>query len=154
VIQPLRTVHRAVFLAWTALLPVVFGAGLLSRHQWPQPPSRMSSIRPDTLVLELERTAHLAGVTVHARLLRSNSNLNELYVQLVPEAPLVAPDVLVYWSAQSSSGGIPIESRLLGAFRPLESYPLPDEAKSSGFLFLYSPAHQELLGAVPLGGKR
>ena len=34
-IQPLRKIHRAVFLVLAVLLPVLFLSGIAFRHSWP-----------------------------------------------------------------------------------------------------------------------
>lgn len=150
-IQPLRKVHRSVFLAWTAILPAVFLGGLLSRPRWPKP-AMISGAVPGRLLV-WEKTESLGKHPTRVRLLRDQTDKESLSVQFAPEDPQVAPDVLVYWVSHPSSGELPDDARLLGSFRPLQVYGLPKEARNSGYVILYSLALRESLGSIALGAQ-
>lgn len=153
-IQPLRTIHRGVFLAWAVILPSVFLNGLLSRPRWPQPaqPAMISGAVPGRLLV-WEKTESLGKHPTRVRLLWDQTDKESLSVQFAPEDPQVAPDVLVYWVSHPSSGELPDDARLLGSFRPLQVYGLPKEARNSGYVILYSLALRESLGSIALGAQ-
>jgi hypothetical protein len=150
-IQPLRKLHRSVFLAWTAILPAVFLGGVLSRPRWPKP-ANAKEAGPGKLLV-WEKTESLRNHPTRIRLLRDQTDKESLSVQFAPENPLVAPDVLVYWVSHPSPADLPSDARLLGSFRPLQVYELPKEAMNRGHVMLYSLALRESLGSIALGAQ-
>lgn len=152
-IQPLRATHRAVFLTWAILLPVLFIEGLLSRHQPPPASGPILQSPAKSKTVRSEKNVKVGTTSCHVKLLQSPDNPAEQYLQLNPEAPVVSPDVLVYWSEQSSPSGLPEHAQLLGSFRPMEIYLLPTNAQGTGYAILYSLAQQKSIGSVSLGAQ-
>jgi len=121
-IQPLRRNHRWVMTGLALVLPVLFLAGLAARS--PVPPDRWrlpGAGEPDPQV---------------AGLLRPYQNL-------------LAPDLIMYWSASPAPDGVlPADAKLLGSPQGLQA---PSRlAVSSGYLLLYSLAHQQLVARIPI----
>ena len=153
-IQPLRNVHRAVFVAWAFLVPVVFAGGLLKRHRAPVAPAAEGRELANSTIV-WERTEAAGGQALHLRLLRRGGASGEAadYIQFASEKPFAAVDLLVYWSATAPSSSVPEDAALLGAFQPGASYRLPANAQENGYAILYSPARQETAAAAFLGGR-
>lgn len=51
-IQPLRTVHRHVFIALAVLLPMILAAAVIARHQFPVATPATFSIPQDAIRLK------------------------------------------------------------------------------------------------------
>lgn len=148
-IRPLRSFHRNVFLALGLLLPVLFASGLLARRNWPAAVSYAQALPAGNVLTE------------HIVVLDGRRDAVDLYadradpgsIQFAPEKPLVAPDVLVYWSEVSSSSALPGDALLLGPFLPGMHYRVPLQGRVRGYLVLYSPARQEVLGSFSFEGQ-
>ena len=94
------------------------------------------------------------GTKVHVRIVRNRENGPEWELELSPESPLLAPDVLVYWSNTNATSDLPADSKLLGSYDPAKRYPLPARAFQEGgqrFVILYSLGWKRLLGSVAIG---
>jgi hypothetical protein len=152
-IQPLRAAHRAVFLAWSVFLPALFAGGLACRHSWRQVPRAENGERQVLGTIVWERTEALEPHKVRLRLLRGEEGSGSLVVQFVPDEPVVAPDVLVYWSQKPGSPGFPEDAKLLGSFHPMERYALPAGTQETGYAILYSLAQQRTLGTFSLSAQ-
>ena len=153
-IQPLRKIHRGIFLALLLILPVLFVSGLLSRHEWPVPGSALSEGSMLANKMVSGQTALMAGRKFHVRFAGDPEGKTGGELQLVPESPLVAPDVLVYWSKTDASSEFPAGAALLGGFSPTKHYrlPMPEiQGKGQGFIVLYSLAQKQTLGSFAIG---
>ena len=148
-IRRLRAIHRNVFLALGLLLPVLFASGLLERRNWPAPASNGRAL-PAGIVLA-EHIVVFDGRRDAVDLYADRADPGS--VQFAPENPLVAPDVLVYWSEVSSSSALPGDALLLGPLLPGMHYSVPSQGRVRGYLMLYSPARQEVLGSFPFEGR-
>ena len=149
-IQPLRRMHLGIFLACLLLLPVLFVAGLSSRHK---PPGGAFHIELAPNRSISDQTAVFGGTKVHVRIVRNRENGPEWQLELSPESPLLAPDVLVYWSNTNATSDLPADAKLLGSYDPAKRYPLPPQAFQEGgqrFVILYSLGWKKQLGAVAI----
>ena len=148
-IQPLRTAHRAVFLALALFLPVLFVSGLLSRHKWPPAPTQNARQSVTSGGLISQQTVMPNGKKIDIRIFVNKTIQNAPEIQLIPASPLVAPDILVYWSETEPKSGLSANARLLGAFTPTQRYRLPAEAggHARGYVVLYSLAQKQLLAS-------
>lgn len=156
-IQPLRKVHRGVFFALLLVLPVLFVAGLLSRHSPPSGPSHIEAVSSRSIS---DQTAVLGGTKVRIRIFGGHENGSEWQLELSPESPLLSPDVLVYWSKTNPTSDLPFDAKLLGSYGPTKRYPLPGQALQEGgqgFVILYSLGWKRLVGSVairPVGNQQ
>lgn len=149
-IRPLRATHRVIFFGFAILLPVLFASGLLSRPHWPSDPAVSGAAIPEGQKIVWEKTGSVDRTKVTIRVLRDPSRTNSEQVQLSTSKPLIAPNILVYWSPQQPNAGLSAEARLLGPFHVLKRYPLPPEAQEKGFVILYSLAHGQVLISLPV----
>ena len=146
-IHPLRAAHHAVFLFLPILLAAVVASGLALRYRWPAPHQSLT-----TEVEASETTATVAGVTLRVRLLAPTAP-TERKVQLLPAAPVASPDLLVYWSEDSTPNTLTPSARLVGPFHARAIYTLRANARGQGYLTLYSLAHREVVASIPLGAQ-
>jgi len=146
-IQPLRTAHRRASITLALVLPTVLLAGLMARRPLP--------LADEKRTLEgwqpIRQSDHLwTKHSIHSVLVRNSSDPAMLQVVLEPLEDLSAPDLLVYWSPElSGSGRLPANAVLLGPFgnsKPLQL----QESDVTGFLILYSLAHQSIFDSAPL----
>jgi hypothetical protein len=145
--QPLRTTHRVVFLFLPIVLAAILASGLALRYQWPA-----SHTLPPDGVPASETTETVVGVNLKLRWF-SQTVPTERKVQLVPTAPVVSPDLLVYWSEDSAAKALPSSARLLGSYHASGIYTLPVGARSQGYLSLYSLAHRTVVASIPIGAR-
>ena len=157
--RSLRKAHLRRVGALIVLLPIGIGAALMNR---PDPSSYTSSGSTDesgdrASLAEAKLVGPeinwkigdgLVQLGVYARLSASSAAL-----KLEPVAPVVAPDILVYWSEGDESGtvgdALPTGARLLGSWSGSSSasFPLPDAARDdSGLVTFFSLAHGEAIG--------
>jgi hypothetical protein len=149
-IRPLRATHRVIFFAFAILLPVLFASGLLSRPHWPSDLAVSDATIPEGQKIVWEKSGSVDRTKVTVRVLSDPSSTNSEQVQLSTSKPLIAPDLLVYWSPQQSNAGLAAEAHLLGPFHVLTRYPLPLEAQEKGFVILYSLARGQVLVSLPV----
>lgn len=150
-IQPLRAAHRLVFFACLLILPALFLGGLFARHKWPlASPANPVQLQNGEVLLS-EKVEKVGNLQFNVRLLGSSGNPGERAVQISSKTPLVAPDVLVYWSEQPVPSALPAAAQLLGPYRPHARYLLPVDSRETGSIMLYSLGQQKLLGAFSLG---
>jgi len=147
-IQPLRRAHRAIFFALGIVLPVLFIAGLASRH------APLSSVGPveDKLVQRNEGTEFVLSVGSSksvVRLIENKKGGPEREFLAIPDSGFLVPDVFVYWSETPPGASISPNARLLGKLGRRELYRIP--ARSSGYFVLYSVAQNEVLGSILVG---
>jgi len=139
-IQSLRVAHRRAFLALAFALPLVLLVGLGARRQM----SSNSAELPATFRLVKSEAdvwkKHSQPVAFYAH----SQNLSQIYVS-VTELPLTDPDLLLYWSHEHEpANSLSADAQLLGPIAPGRPYPLDSNLKS-GYLVLYSLAHQQVV---------
>jgi hypothetical protein len=147
-IQPLRKMHRFIFFALGIALPVLFIAGLASRHA-PLPAigtveSKLAQLNAGT---EFVLTHGSSKFTV--RLVENKKGRMEREFLVIPASEFLAPDVLVYWSETQPGASLSPNAKLLGKLGPGELYRIA--SGSGGYFVLYSVAQNEVLGSVPVG---
>lgn len=136
-----------MFLALLVVLPVLFVAGLASRH----------NAAKEKVVAEVwsnGQLVSLAGQRLHMRILKSAGATPSTRVELIPESPILAPDILVYWSKSDAATDLPSGAVLLGAFEPPKQYTIPEQEikeNGEGFLIFYSLGWKKTLGSVAIG---
>jgi hypothetical protein len=142
VIQPLRTVHRFVFVALAFILPVVIATGLASWQSHLLPASPPIQLLSSANLLRESRTLW-AKHTMRTEFYNDSEGHGEIDVVLIPPEELNEPDLLLYWSADPLSGdSLPAGARLLGPFGAGKPFILPPSVDGSGFLVLFSLPHQ------------
>jgi hypothetical protein len=141
-IQPLRAVHRFAFVALAFVLPAVIVVGLAARRP---------RLRYESPPVQIPGSAHLvtmSGTLWPKHVMRtefySGSNRpGETTVVLIPSDEINEPDLLLYWSVDAPSGGsLPTDARLVGPFTAGKPFVLPANTERSGFIVLFSLAHQ------------
>lgn len=147
-IQPLRTVHRNTFFCLVVLLPVLLGVGILKRHQLTESGSGGPTLPKGSVLTEQVVTfdGHKVAVDLY------EASAKPVRVEFAESQPLVAPDVIVYWSEASPTAALPSDAEFLGVFVPGKQYAVPLGGRARGYLILYSVAHQALLGSFSYGG--
>jgi len=147
-IQPLREMHRAIFLVLGIGLPVLFISGLASRH------APLSSARPaeDKLAQRsggIEFVLNRGSSKFRVRLLENRKGGSEREFLAIPDSGLLAADVFVYWSEAQPAASLSPNAKLLGKLEPGELYRIP--SGFGGYFVLYSVAQNEVLGSAPVG---
>jgi hypothetical protein len=144
-IQPLRTVHRCVFVTLALVLPAILVAGLSARHRVSPAVALAKQIPASAQVLRNSSSLWRTHV-IQTEFYADASSPENLYVILQPAAELGEPDMLLYWAASQPSGdSLPAEAKLLGAFNGGKTFALPRNAAQGGYLVLYSLAHQSVV---------
>jgi hypothetical protein len=149
-IQPLRTIHRNAFFCLAVFLPVLLVAGILKRHQSTEAGS--NGARNPNGSLLTEQIVTLDGHRIAIDLYEVSRE--PVTMQFATSEPLVAPDVLIYWSEVGAKATLPSDSRFLGVFAPESKYALPLGGRARGYVILYSAARQALLGSFSYEGIR
>jgi len=147
-IQPLRKIHRTIFFVLGIALPVLFIAGLASRH------AALSTVGPieDKLA---QRSGGAEFVLNHGsskftvRLIEIKKVGQEREFVVIPASGFLAPDVFVYWAEAQPGASLSPSAKLLGKLGPGEVYRIPPG--SGGYFVLYSVAQNEVLGSVSVG---
>ena len=144
-IQPLRTVHRGVFVTLALVLPVILVVALSARHRG-LPLGAPAKQIPASVQL-LNSYGRLWQTHAIQTAFYADSNTPEgLYVTLEPAQELGEPDLLLYWAATQPSGdSLPAGAKLLGAFAADKTFALPRDLARGGHLVLYSLAHQSVV---------
>ena len=145
--QPLRTTHRVVFWFLPIVLAAVLVGGLDLRYRWPA-----SHKLPTNAGTTSEASMTVAGLNLRVRWL-GQTVLTERKLQLITAKPLAAPDLLLYWSAESAAKAPPPNALFLGSYRVEGIYTAPADARSSGYLSLYSLGHRQVVASIPLGSQ-
>src|SRR5439155_14503893 len=146
--QPLRKMHRTIFFLLGIALPLLFIAGLASRHA---PLSTVGTAenklaqRSDGTEFVLNRGSSKFTV----RLVENRKRGPQREFTAIPDSGFLAPDVFVYWSEAKPGASISPNARLLGKLGPRELYRIP--SGSDGYFVLYSVAQNEVLGSIPVG---
>ena len=147
-IQPLRRTHRVIFFVLGIALPVLFIAGLASRH------APLPAVRPVEGKLAkknggTEFVLNRGSSKFKVRLVENKKGGSEREFLVIPDSGFLAPDVFLYWSETKPERFISPNARLLGKLGPRALYRIP--AGSAGYFVLYSVAQDEVLGSVPVG---
>jgi hypothetical protein len=147
-IQGLRKMHRTIFFSLGIALPVLFIAGLASRHA---PLSAVETVE-DKLAQRKRGTEfrlNRGASKFTVRLVENRKAGSEREFLAVPDSGFLAADVFVYWSETQPGASMSPHARLLGKLKPGELYRIP--TGSRGFFVLYSVAQNEVLGSVSIG---
>ena len=96
-IQPLRKTHRLIFFVLGVALPLLFIAGLVSRH------APLSAVGPveDKLAQRNRGTKFVmnhSSSKFTVRLVENRKGGPEREFMAIPDSGFLAPDVFVYWS--------------------------------------------------------
>jgi hypothetical protein len=151
-IQPLRKIHRTVFLILGMVLPVLFISGLLARHAPLSPSDRTKGALKGSKVTGGTEFVMNTGSTMHkVRLIESTISGSDREFELIPDSGFLAPDVFLYWSPAKKESSIDPGAKLLGKFSPRERYRIP--AGAGGYFVLYSVAQNQVLASIPIGAK-
>ena len=143
-IQPLRAVHRRVFVALALVLPAILLTGLGARRPRLGPSAQGTDV-PDTGNMVRESSTLWQKHSLQSRFYRKPDRPMDKYVVLLPTERLNEPDLLLYWAANAPRGNVlPGEAQLVGAFTTGKAFLLPTNGKDAGHLFLFSPAHQSV----------
>ena len=147
-IQPLRKTHGIIFFLLGIALPLLFIAGLASRHA---PLSTVGTAenklaqRSDGTEFVLNRGSSKFTV----RVVENNKGGPEREFLAIPGSGFLAPDAFVYWSETKPDTSISPNAKLLGKLRSGELYRIP--LGPGGYFVLYSVAQNEVLGSIPVG---
>jgi hypothetical protein len=147
-IQPLRQMHRTIFFALGIALPVLFIAGLASRHA-PLPAVGTVENKPAQRNRGAEFVLNHGSAKFTARLVENKKGGQEREFRAIPASEFLAPDVFVYWSETQPGASLSPNAKLLGKLGPDELYRIP--SGSGGYFVLYSVAQNEVVGSVPVG---
>ena len=151
-IQPLRTAHRTIFLGLGILLPVLLIAGISSRSKNVVMPVATQDL-PQAGAVFGQQTISLGGQKIEVRIAKIQSAAGATQFQLVPSAPLVAPDLLLYWTAESAAS-LPNNATLIRAYNSQQPFSVPPARAANEFLLLYDLPHQRVIATFPLGDRR
>ena len=141
-IQPLRAVHRRAFVALALVLPTILLIGLGVRRP------RLGPVADAT---DIEGTGNMVSESsnlwqkhsIRSMFYSNPDRPQEIYVVLLPAQELNEPDLLLYWAANAPQGNVlPVNSQLLGAFGKGKAFLLPSNEKGTGYLVLFSAAHE------------
>jgi hypothetical protein len=153
VIAPLRRAHRIATLALACAVPPVFALAITSRPPLPPPGEIPAALAAENLAgaLVFERDDLWQPLAVRTRLFAGDAA--GPVVELAPLADLERPDVLVYWSADSTGDRLPEGAQWLGrlAGTSPRRFALPADARAHpGRLHFYSLGHAQWLGSAAL----
>ena len=147
-IQPLRKTHRIIFFLLGIALPVLFIAGLVSRH------APLFAVGPveDKLAQRnggTEFVLNRGSSKFTVRVVENNKGGPEREFLAIPGSGFLAPDAFVYWSETKPDTSISPNAKLLGKLRSGELYRIP--LGPGGYFVLYSVAQNKVLGSIPVG---
>jgi hypothetical protein len=143
-IQPLRAVHRRAFVALALVLPVILLIGLGARSSRPGAGTHIADVQTTASVVK-ESSNLWRNHTIHSTFYRRPDRSEEIGVVLQSAENLNAPDLLLYWAAKAPQGNdLPREARLVGDFRMGKAFLVPLNEERTGYLVLFSSAHQNV----------
>ena len=141
-IQPLRAVHRRAFVALALVLPTILLIGLGARHPGFAPRAHPTDV-PDTGHIVRESSTLWQKHAIQSKFYSRSDRTQDIYLVYQPAQELNEPDLLLYWSASEPQGNaLPGDGELVGAFTNGKAYLLPLDERRSGYLILFSSAHQ------------
>jgi len=140
-IQPLRTVHRRVFIALALVLPCIVVAGVSARRSNATSSSPLASQVPASTYLVKQSDDMWQRHRIQTRFYGDSIQPQRRYLVLVPFNPVDAPDLLVYWTSVAlKDGSLPPDAQLVGPFIPGRAFEFPSGNGRGGFLVLFSLA--------------
>jgi hypothetical protein len=141
-IQPLRAVHRRAFVTLALLLPAILLIGLGARRSRLGPGARAADL-PATAYVVRESSNLWQNHKIQAKFYSRSDLPQDIVIVLQSAEDFNEPDLLLYWAAIEPEGNtLPKEARLVGAFIKGRVLPLPLNEKRTGYLVLFSQAHQ------------
>lgn len=150
-IHSLRQRHLRMFAVLAVILPAAFAVGVAARKPIPKVESLPAALMPKTTAFPAtiwSRNDLFAKTPVGTVLLREHANAGRYAIQLSAPVTFAKPDLLVYWSHNSSepNSKLPDNAVLLGAFSGFAPLQLPNELSSTpATLILYSLADREVM---------
>ena len=149
-IQPLRAVHRRVFVALAFVLPAILLIGIGGRRPRPHPGTRAAQL-PAAVTFVEKSDGLWRKHAIQSDFYSDFDHPHEIYVVLQPVQDMNEPDLLLYWTVNQPSGNVlPAHPHLLGTFAAGKSFVLPQDAGHTGHLVLYSLAHQAVVDTASL----
>jgi hypothetical protein len=140
-IQPLRTVHRRIFVALALVLPAVLLVGIGARYPRPSPNANAPEA-PATAYLLRESDGLWQKHAIEAKFYTRSDRPRDIYVVLQPAQELNEPDLLLYWTVNEPQGNsLPSKSQFVGVYTAGKAFVLPLEKERAGHLILFSLAH-------------
>ena|SRR5208283_1720197 len=140
-IQPLRTVHRRVFVGLALVLPAILLVGLGARHprpRWSVPAAQL----PNSAHLLRKSDTLWQKQTIRSEFYSDSDRPGDIYVVLHTAQEAIEPDLLLYWSTDQPQGdSVPARAQLLGAFIAGKVFTLPMSLGRTGYLVLFSLPH-------------
>jgi hypothetical protein len=160
VIRAHRRRHLRAFTILAVVLPTILVSALTTRRTPPvvaSAPIVLTDSTLDTWVALDSAGAQVLEVPIQIRLLAPlpSATPTRFGVELEPARAMGRPDVLVYWTASmpAPKEALPSDAFLLGSIggaRP-RRFELPQPAlQARGSLIIYSAAHREILGTLPV----
>jgi hypothetical protein len=144
-IQPLRAVHRGTFVTLALVLPAILLIGLGARRSGPGSAARAADV-PGTAHVVRESNNLWQRHSIHSKFYGTPDGPQDVYLVLQPARSLNEPDLLLYWDTSAPQRNVLSgEAQLLGAFGTGKVFRLPLNEKRTGYLVLFSPAHQTVL---------
>jgi|SRR5271157_743155 len=141
-IQPLRTVHRRTFLVLAFILPAILLVGLRARPLHVRPAFRVSGL-PAGAYMVRESGGLWRKHAMQSMFYSMPDRPQDIYVALRPNEELNEPDLLLYWTTSAPQGNtLPADAQLVGEYAAGRAFLLPMDEKRSGYLVLFSLAHQ------------
>jgi hypothetical protein len=141
-IQPLRTLHRRTFLALAFILPAILFVGLRARPPHLRPAFRVSD-PPAGAYIVRESSGLWRNQAMQSKFYSMPDRPQDIYVALQPTQELNEPDLLLYWTTSAPrDSALPGDAQLVGAYTAGKALLLPLNDKRSGYLVLFSLAHQ------------
>lgn len=145
---PHRRAHRVIFGALGLGLPVLLGLAVWDRRPFVVETAPPESIR--TSIIQSSSNAPIRWEEAGLSLAMTQGPSGPV-LDLSVDAPLRAPDPLLYWSAAPAADALPADVRLLGPLTgaPHQRFALP---AATGQLIVYSLGHGAVLHQRALPG--
>ena len=150
-IQPLRTLHRRIFVTLALVVPAILVLGLRAQRKSAQAAVEMPMPIPGSAYVLRKSGTMWQRHTIESEFYSDSKTPEGIYVVLKPADGLSDPDLLLYWSSREPEGkSLPEGARLLGSFRPgplgeETILAIPAEVERVGYLVLFSLAHREVI---------
>ena len=143
-IQPLRVAHRRAFVGLAVALPAILLIGL---GAWTSRPGEGVLIAdvPTPVNVVRESSNLWQNHSIHSTFYSRSDRAQDVDVVLHSTQDLNSPDLLLYWADNAPQGNaLPGEAKLVGAFRTSKAFLIPLNEKRTGYLVLFSSAHQNV----------
>jgi len=143
-IQPLRAAHRRAFAGLAAVLPAILLIGLGARVSRQGEGAHIGDV-PATAEVVRESGSLWQNHTIQSTFYRMPDHPQEIDALLRPAQDLNAPDLLLYWTANAPQGNaLPGKAKFMGSFKAGTALPIPLNENHTGYLVLFSSAHQSV----------